>query len=226
MAGAPLALLLRGVRLRVHGLHRLHEQVGASLGLVHGCAEELQAAHVGRTLDLHAALAALLDDFLQLLRRVLGRLLVLGLRCLLLLLLLLVLLAILLVHLHLLQGVRLRLHRGDAWDRLQRCQEVRLRGERGLLPSLKGRLRELRDDLEVVATPTHDALHARHPLHGAHLRQDLLQLGLRGHERGVVGVRRKLAAPFAGDVLKIDERHRAIVRRDLQSGNCSRFRCT
>ena len=38
----------------------------------------------------------------------------------------------------------LRLHRRDAGDGLQSLQEVRLRGERSLLPGLEARLRELR----------------------------------------------------------------------------------
>mmetsp|Transcript_91440 Transcript_91440/g.232625 ORF Transcript_91440/g.232625 Transcript_91440/m.232625 type:complete len:313 (-) Transcript_91440:107-1045(-) len=40
----------------------MQEQLDVSLGLVHGSAEKLQAAHVRGALDFHAALAALLDD--------------------------------------------------------------------------------------------------------------------------------------------------------------------
>mmetsp|Transcript_72030 Transcript_72030/g.203461 ORF Transcript_72030/g.203461 Transcript_72030/m.203461 type:complete len:253 (-) Transcript_72030:3618-4376(-) len=84
LPGAAFALLLGGVALHVHRLQRLREQVRVPLGAVHGAAEELEAPHVGRALDLHAPLAALLDDLLQdsfpiydliagwLLRRVLG----------------------------------------------------------------------------------------------------------------------------------------------------------
>mmetsp|Transcript_78000 Transcript_78000/g.252196 ORF Transcript_78000/g.252196 Transcript_78000/m.252196 type:complete len:229 (+) Transcript_78000:318-1004(+) len=209
MAGAALALLFGGVGFLVHTLDGMQEQLDVSLGFVHGSAKKLQAAHVRGALDLHATLAALLEDRLFLLHGVHRGLLVLFRLTLTLLLLLLVLrlLDVLLVQLHLLQGVGLRLHGRDARDFLHCLQEGGF-GLEGLgLPLLEGLLRHLGHDLEVLATAADHALHAGHALDGADIGQDLLQLSLRQHQRSIVGIRGPLEAPLTGNVLELHERH-------------------
>mmetsp|Transcript_76724 Transcript_76724/g.167618 ORF Transcript_76724/g.167618 Transcript_76724/m.167618 type:complete len:256 (+) Transcript_76724:116-883(+) len=125
VAGAALALLFGGVRLGIHGCDRLLQELKVAFRLIDGCAEELQATHVSSTLDLDSTLATFLDDLLQFLGWILGRLLVLLLGRLL-LLLLLRLLDVLLVQFHLLQGVGLGLDSNDPWDLLHCLQEGRL----------------------------------------------------------------------------------------------------
>mmetsp|Transcript_91441 Transcript_91441/g.232628 ORF Transcript_91441/g.232628 Transcript_91441/m.232628 type:complete len:341 (-) Transcript_91441:15-1037(-) len=92
----------------------MQEQLDVSLGLVHGSAEKLQAAHVRGALNLDTTFATFLDDLLQLVllhfrKNLLGRGL-LGLLCVLVLFLLLRLLHVL----RLLLGSRLLL-RGGLW---------------------------------------------------------------------------------------------------------------
>mmetsp|Transcript_50506 Transcript_50506/g.109639 ORF Transcript_50506/g.109639 Transcript_50506/m.109639 type:complete len:298 (+) Transcript_50506:270-1163(+) len=64
--GSTLSLLLGGVRLLVHGFHASVHELHVASGLIDGGAEELQATHVCRSLDLDATLATLLDDLLHL----------------------------------------------------------------------------------------------------------------------------------------------------------------
>mmetsp|Transcript_87705 Transcript_87705/g.263726 ORF Transcript_87705/g.263726 Transcript_87705/m.263726 type:complete len:396 (-) Transcript_87705:870-2057(-) len=74
VARTALAVLRLRVGLGVHRVHRELQQLGVAVGALDGGAEEVEAAHVGRPLNLDALLAALLDDRLAQLLRLLQRL--------------------------------------------------------------------------------------------------------------------------------------------------------